>query len=79
MAGLSRSRPGGASVRAGRGGPQEYDGVAELWWESIEEFQAATASEAGVEAGRALLEDERRFIDLEHSPIWLSKEHEVLG
>ena len=75
----TRSDPVNAALRTGRGGPQEYDGVAELWWESIEEFQAATASEAGVEAGRALLEDERRFIDLEHSPIWLSKEHEVLG
>ena len=73
------SDPINAALRAGRGGPLEYDGLAELWWESAEAFQAATATEAGLEAGRDLLEDERRFIDLEHSPIWVSQEHPVIG
>jgi hypothetical protein len=29
----------------------------------------------GRDAGRRLLEDERRFIDLAHTPIWFGKEH----
>ncbi len=70
--------PANALLRASRGGPEEYDGVAELWWDSVEALQAATASEAGIAAGQALLEDERRFIDLAHSPLWLSEEHAII-
>ena len=43
-----------------------YDGVAELWWESEDALRAAFGREP--EAGSALLEDERRFIDLPKSP-----------
>jgi len=59
--------------------PRFYDGVAELWWDSIEELIAAATSEAGEAAGQALLEDERRFIDLAHSPLWLGEENVVIG
>ena len=45
-----------------RGGPEGYDGVAQLWWDSFEDM--APGDPAAVEAGRLLLEDERRFIDL---------------
>lgn len=58
--------------------PRAYDGVAELWWESIEELLAATASEEGQAAGQALLEDERRFIDLANSPLWIGEENVVI-
>jgi hypothetical protein len=40
--------------------------------------QAAT-SEEGQTAQQALLEDERRFIDLASSPIWLGEEIAVIG
>jgi hypothetical protein len=30
------------------------------------------------DAARELLEDERRFIDLERSPIWLAEDHRVV-
>ncbi|MBM4267717.1 MAG: EthD family reductase [Deltaproteobacteria bacterium] len=66
--------PANALLRASRGGPAEYDGVAELWWDSLEALQSASTSEAGMAAGRALLEDEKRFIDLERSPLWLAEE-----
>jgi uncharacterized protein (TIGR02118 family) len=62
------------ALRASRGGPHEYDGVAELWWDSLEDVAAATADPAGREAGARLLEDERRFIDLSRSPLWWSEE-----
>ncbi len=56
----------------------EYDGVAELWWDSLEAIAAAVATPEGQRAGAELLDDERRFIDLAHSPIFLAEEHVVL-
>lgn len=64
-----------SGIAASRGAPEPYDGVAELWWDSIEDFLAPGASEEGREASRALLEDERKFIDHARSPLWLSEEH----
>jgi uncharacterized protein (TIGR02118 family) len=60
-----------------RGAPEPYDGVAELWWESDEAFQASGRTPEGREAGRLLLEDEAKFIDLARSPLWLNREHVV--
>ncbi len=58
--------------------PRFYDGVAELWWDSIDDLLAASTSEAGQAAGQALLEDEGRFIDLPRSPVWLGEENVVI-
>lgn len=60
-----------------RAGPEPYDGVAENWFDSLEDLAAAIASPEGQEAVRELLEDERRFIDLERSPLWIAQEHSV--
>ena len=68
-----------AGLQASRGGPEAFDGVAELWWESEESLQAHLATEEGRRASAELLEDERRFIDLEQSPLWLADEHQVVG
>ncbi len=58
-----------------RGGMEpEYDGVAELWWTSPDDF-AAFASEAGRAAANELLEDEKNFIDLPNSPLWFAYEY----
>ena len=66
------------AMQASRGGPDAYDGVAELWFES-EEAMAANTSEAAAAAGRELLEDEKKFIDLANSPLWFGDEHVVVG
>jgi uncharacterized protein (TIGR02118 family) len=58
--------------------PRFYDGVAELWWDSLEELVAAFSSDAGQAAGQELLEDEQRFIDLPRSPLWLGEENVVI-
>lgn len=60
-----------------RGGEMEpaYDGVAELWWDNEESLEQAMASEAGTAAGAALLQDEQKFIDLPHSPLYLAYEY----
>lgn len=60
-----------------RGAPAPYDGVAELWWESEEAFRASGRTPEGREAGRLLLEDEAKFIDLANSPLWLNREQVI--
>jgi uncharacterized protein (TIGR02118 family) len=65
------------SLRATRGGPPGYDGIAEVWWKSEADLAEAAATPAGVQAGRALLEDERKFIDLANSPLFWAREHEM--
>ena len=67
------------ALRETRGGPEAYDGVAELWWESREDLAAAIATPEGQRAGEELLEDERRFIDLTRSPLWLAEEHPIIA
>jgi uncharacterized protein (TIGR02118 family) len=66
-------------LRESRGAPEEYDGVAELWWRSAEDLAAALATEGGRRAARELLDDERRFIDLARSPLTLGAEREILA
>jgi uncharacterized protein (TIGR02118 family) len=71
--------PANDAMRASRDAADPYDGVAELWWESIEDLAAATATEEGRRAGRELLDDERKFIDLRRSALWVGEEHEVVA
>ena len=66
-------------VRAGRGAPEMYDGVAELWWERMDDLGAAMQSPEGQAAGLALLEDERKFIDLARSPLFFGEERQIFG
>ena len=60
------------SLRQTRGGPEGFDGVAQLWWDSFEAM--ATGDPAAAEAARLLLEDERKFIDLPKSQLWWGEE-----
>jgi len=64
-------------MRRVRGAPEPYDGVAELWWEGEESYRTARRDPQAREAGRVLLEDEARFIDLPRSPLWLNGEHVI--
>jgi hypothetical protein len=66
-------------MRRVRGAPEPYDGVAELWWQNEETFRAARRNPEAREAGRLLLEDEAKFIDLARSPLWLNREQVVYG
>jgi len=65
-------------LRASRRALEPFDGVAELWWDDLDALVAATSSPEGSAAGRTLLEDEARFIDLEHSALWLGQEIEII-
>jgi hypothetical protein len=65
-----------ASLALERGAPASFDGVAQLWWhERVLTPEQKTAARA---ANAALLADERQFIDLAASPIFLVEDHEVL-
>jgi len=65
-------------IAAARGAPDPYDGVAELWFD-LDELRARSAAPEVMQAGMALLEDERRFIDLAHSPIFFADDNVVVG
>jgi uncharacterized protein (TIGR02118 family) len=67
------------ALRRGRGGPDAYDGVAELWFDSLEALAAAGGTPEGKAAGRRLVEDERTFIDLARSPVLIAEEHPIVG
>ena len=58
---------------------QPYDGVAEVSWDSIEDLVDAGSTPEGRAAGRALLEDERRFIDLPNSSLFYVRENEIVA
>src|SRR5262245_26550462 len=66
-------------IRQGRGAPDEdFDGVAESWFDSLEALIAATSSEEGRRAARRLAEDEHRFIDFSRSRIFFVDEEVVI-
>ena len=67
------------ALQGSRGGREAYDGVAGLWWESAEALASATATPEGRAAGAALLEDERRFIDLARSPLFVAVERAIIS
>ena len=65
-------------VIAARGGQIDpFDGVAELWWDSVEDLREAISTPEGQIAGQALLRDERTFIDLPNSPLFFVNEHSI--
>ncbi len=45
--------------------------------DSLDDVAAAVLTPAGQRAAIELLEDERRFIDLAHWPLWIGEEHTV--
>jgi uncharacterized protein (TIGR02118 family) len=68
------------AISAPRGSqPRFYDGIAELWWDSLEDLTAALTTKEGQAAAQELLADEQRFIDLPSSPLWLGEENVVIG
>ena len=69
--------PLNAGMRDARGMQPEYDGVAEVWFESEEDLMEAMSSPEGQSLGAALLEDEKNFIDHSKSSAFLVREHEL--
>jgi uncharacterized protein (TIGR02118 family) len=72
------SSPINDAMRASRNALEPFDGVAELWWESLDAFIAGSTSEAGRKAAQLLLEDEQRFIDLQRSSLMMTEESVII-
>jgi len=68
-----------AGLRASRAAPAEFDGVAELWFDSLEAVAENGRRPEAQAAAAMLLEDERRFIDLPRSPLWWGQERVVVA
>ncbi len=54
-----------------------YDGVTEVWWDTLDDFNHGLNSDEGRQAALKLLEDEARFIDLAESRVFLTEEHVI--
>ena len=51
-----------------------YDGILELWWDTLDDVVAAFSSPEATQASAELAEDEARFIDLSRSKVFLTEE-----
>jgi len=67
-----------AAFQARNGGaPEPFDGVAELWFDSLDVLGGDDPAVRQAQAD--LLADEANFIDLPNSPMWMSEEHEIVS
>jgi uncharacterized protein (TIGR02118 family) len=63
-----------ASLSQSRGMGPIFEGITEVWWDSVEDVTAGTSTAEGQEAGRLLMEDEAKFIDFKRSTIFFTEE-----
>jgi uncharacterized protein (TIGR02118 family) len=66
------------ALAASRGTAEAYDGLAEVWWDSLDALVAASGSEDGQRATVTLIEDEAKFIDFERSSLFVTEEHPII-
>ena len=64
-------------LRDSRNMQPEYDGVAEVWFESEEALVNGMSTPEGQKLGAALQEDEGNFIDHSRSCAFIVEEHEL--
>jgi uncharacterized protein (TIGR02118 family) len=62
-------------IRASRGSGEPYDGITEVWFDDLASM--GSSAEAGVAAGRRLLEDESTFLDFPRCSVFVTEEHEI--
>ena len=55
-----------------------YDGLAQIWYESREAFDARMADPAARDAARMLRNDERAFMDSDKSRRWWGLEYPII-
>jgi len=69
--------PFNAIAQQTRGSLGPYDGITEVWWDTVEDLAAALQSPEGSEANRLLTEDEGRFCDLANCSLFFAEEHAI--
>ena len=57
----------------------DFDGVAELWFDSEAAVLAATATSEGLRHAHILADDEAHFIDFARSRVMVTQENVVIG
>lgn len=67
------------AVQDSRGISQEYDGIAELWWNSEAEFIDAISSAEGKKLRTLFLDDEAKFLDFAKSAAFFTTEHVLIA
>jgi uncharacterized protein (TIGR02118 family) len=70
--------PANEVLRKPRGGPNPFDGIAEMWWEDETAFNNSLATPEARRASAGLIADEANFIDLASSPAWIAIEDDVI-
>ncbi len=74
---LTVDTPLNEGLKNSRGMLSEFDGIAEVWFESEEDLMEAMNSPEGQKLSTALLEDEGNFINHAQSSAFIVKEHEL--
>jgi uncharacterized protein (TIGR02118 family) len=67
-----------AALAATRGTMEAYDGLAEVWWDSLDVLLEVSRSEEGQRANETLTDDEAKFIDFERSSFFMTEEHPII-
>ncbi len=70
--------PANGALASGRGAPEHFDGIAELWFDSLDSVLAAALTPEGAAAAKTLYMDETKFIDHARSPIFIGEEQSIL-
>jgi hypothetical protein len=66
-----------AQLAATRDTAEAFDGLAEVWWDSLEDLISTFTSDEGQEAGRALINDEAKFIDFGRSSLFRTEDNVI--
>ncbi len=74
---LTVDTPLNEALRSSRGMLHEFDGVAEVWFESEQDLMEGMSSPEGQKLAAALLEDEGNFIDHSKSSAFIVTEHQL--
>lgn len=64
-------------LQASRGMQPPYDGITEVWWDKVEDLQAALGTAEGAKAMKDLLDDESTFIEFATSRLFMTQEHQI--
>ncbi|KAJ9603009.1 hypothetical protein H2200_012304 [Cladophialophora chaetospira] len=69
--------PANEALRSPRGMLPPVAGITEVWWDSLEDFQAAYTTPEGQAASAELSADEEKFINIKGSQVFLTQEHVI--
>lgn len=62
-------------IRTARGlAPPDYDGLLEIWWDSLEDYQSGVGSPPGLAVMDEIIDAERRFVDFSRSTAFFADE-----